>query len=50
MSTQGTVPANMKSLTQRGQSGNTISLTQARLKLIQTELQCIVYSQVREQS
>jgi len=50
MSTQGTVPANIKSLKQRGQSGNTISHTKAGLKLIKAELQCIVYSQVREQS
>jgi hypothetical protein len=49
MSTQGTVPTNIKSLTQREQSGNRISHTQARLKLIE-ELQCIAYSQVRELS
>jgi len=51
MSTQGTVPANIKSLlTQWGQSGNRISHTQARLKRIKAELQCIAYSQVRDQS
>jgi len=50
MSTHGTAPANITSLTQRGQSGNRISHTQAGLKLIKAEPQHIAHSQVREQS
>lgn len=46
----GTAPANITSLTQRGQSGNRISHTQAGLKMTEAEPQRIANNQVREQS